>query len=250
MCTVSVIPAGGGRGLRLMMNRDERRTRMAAWPPRVTTIGGIDVCAPTDAEALGTWVAAADTGLAWAVMNIHPPAELMPRATTASRGDVIPALVTAAGLDEAAARFRSLPLAACPPVRVIVAGDEGLAVLEWDGRHRRTRRERLTGPWLFSSSSLGDALVEAPRRALFEALLASEADAWRAQDRLHVHAWPDRRHLSVLMSRATACTVSRTTVVTGDSRVEMSYAPMVDGWPGPVSRASVARAGARLAVPA
>ena len=250
MCTISVIPADRVRGLRLMMNRDERRTRMAAWPPRASILHGVGVCAPTDPEALGTWVAAADTGLAWAVMNIHPPAGLMPRATTASRGDIIPALVSAADLDEAAAGFRSLPLASCPPFRLIVASAQELAVLEWDGRHRRTRCERLTQPRLFASSSLGDALVEEPRQALFETLLARESDAWRAQDRLHVHAWPDRRHLSVLMSRPTACTVSRTAVVVDDCRVEMSYAPMVDGWPGPVSRAGVARAAARLAVPA
>jgi hypothetical protein len=84
---------------------------------------------------------------------------------------------------------------------------------------------------VFSSSSLGDDLVAAPRAALFETLMAAERDPWRAQDRFHQHAWPDRRHLSVLMSRVNACTVSRTEVVLSAERVEMTYRPLVEGWP-------------------
>ena len=89
--------------------------------------------------------------------------------------------------------------------------------------------------WLFCSSSLGDDRVLQPRRELFRHLLATERDPFQAQDRLHRHAWPDRRHLSVLMSRTDACTVSRTEVRLEAGSVEMRYRPLVDGWPGPAT---------------
>jgi hypothetical protein len=82
---------------------------------------------------------------------------------------------------------------------------------------------------------------------LFDELLARESDPWRAQDRLHQHCWPDRRHVSVLMSRATACTVSRTVVVIADEATTMSYAPVIDGWIGPVTEARLTRVRTLLA---
>lgn len=239
MCTVSVVPAAAARGLRLMINRDERRTRSSAWPPVVDRIDGVAVVAPTDADATGTWVAAASTSIVYALMNSSVLGPLGPRVNLVSRGLVLRALASASDLACAEARLHELRLSQMAPFRLLAIDGDCLTTWRWDCRRITSAIDRLSAPRLFGSSSLGDDLVEGPRQRLFATLLESDPDPWRAQDRLHLHAWPDRRHLSVNMSRPDARTVSRTTVVITASRVEMTYAPFLDGWPGPVSVASI-----------
>jgi hypothetical protein len=190
---------------------------------------------PIDSHALGTWVAATDHGLAFAVMNASATPGLLPRAGTVSRGTVIHAVAAVEEPGDALGLLAALPLDSIAPFWLIVTGGRDIAWGLWDGRALSSAIERLMRPCLFASSALGDHLVAGPRGQLFEDLLQQERDPWRAQDRLHVHAWPDRRHLSVNMSRTDACTVSRTTVVGRESTIEMTYAPYLDGWPGPAA---------------
>jgi hypothetical protein len=75
------------------------------------------------------------------------------------------------------------------------------------------RRTTLAAPLLYTSSSLGDAIVEAPRRQLFRRMVLERRGGWlRGQARFHRHQWPARREISVRMERADALTVSRTVV--------------------------------------
>lgn len=74
-----------------------------------------------------------------------------------------------------------------------------------------------------TSSSLGDELVDPVRRELFGECLRHAVDPCEAQDRFHSHQWPDRRHVSVLMARPDARTVSRTIVQIGRDHVRMTY---------------------------
>jgi hypothetical protein len=260
MCTLSVVPPLAGRGLRLVVNRDEQRTRAAAWPPRRIWSDDVAVVWPVDADSLGTWVAAAGTGLVYAVLNLNrdgrPTATRPVTATPASaaqrtrpsRGHIIPALATAHDLDEAAARFARLDVARYAPFRLFIAAGARAALHEWDGKRTSLAAFSLAAPSVLSSSGLGDRFVEATRTALFHELLERHPDPWRAQDHLHQHAWPDRRHLSVLMTRSDACTVSRTVVVMDDETAALSYAPVVDGWIGPTVTTAVTRVEPRQAV--
>jgi hypothetical protein len=247
VCTLSLIPAVGQRGLRLMINRDERRSRPLAWPPMIDEAGGVTLLAPTDSLGTGTWVAAASTGILYALMNASASRPLAPRAGTTSRGLVIRAVAPAADVGAAAERLRTLALSLVAPFRLFAIDEDQLVTWTWDGHRLDAAAEAIAGPRLFASSSLGDHLVEEPRRRLFAALLESDSDMWRAQDRLHLHTWPDRAHLSVNMSRRDACTVSRTTIVRGATRVEMSYAPVLEGWPGPVAATAISRGRAAMA---
>jgi hypothetical protein len=250
MCTVSVVPPAAGRGLRVIVNRDERRTRALAWAPRRTSRERVPVVWPTDAESLGTWIAASGSGLVWALLNLNRGGPLLPRAVRLSRGHIIPTLAGARSLDDACRLFRHLELEAFAPFRLLVANADERAVFAWDGESAACEVGTLTHPELLSSSSLGDHLVERPRQELFSDLLTRYGDPWLAQDHLHQHAWPDRRHLSVLMSRAVARTVSRTVVVVDDERADMTYAPIVDGWIGPVVSTTIERMAVPLAIPA
>lgn len=226
MCTCSVVSSFDGSAVRLLFNRDERRLRPAAWPPTVQAVGDGHALWPTDPVSTGTWIAANDRGLVFAVMNTdgHRTAP-----DTPSRGTLIPAMADASSISDAVLRWRALDTAAFAPFRLVVASRREVAVLTRGCVEPAIRP--LGRAHLFSSSSLGDARVEAPRRGLLVQLLRTEPDPWMAQTRFHQHAWPDRRHLSVMMSRTDACTVSCTEVIVTSGSVVMHYRPVVDGWP-------------------
>jgi hypothetical protein len=241
MCTVSVIPPLAGRGLRAVVNRDERRTRPVAWGPQLSHRAVVPVVAPVDSESLGTWVAVSGAGLVYALLNLNR--DLDPRfgAPKMSRGHVIPLLAGAYDYAHATGRLKALDLEQFGPFRLVITDGVSVALSQWNGRRLELENSALRRPLIVSSSSLGDDLVESPRRALFEALLGEDTDPWRAQDRLHAHAWPDRRHISVMMSRINARTVSRTAIVMDEDTATVTYTPILDGWSGPTTEARLAR---------
>lgn len=235
MCTVSAALSADGAALRIVINRDERRLRMQARPPAVFERDGVPAIWPVDQHAGGTWAALNAHGLAFALLNASSSwGQSALAVEPITRGSIVPFLTPACDIDDAVGRFASGPAQwPCRPFKLLVASRDRTVVLT---PHRSTD---LQVPFVLATSSLGDELVDGARRALFEHLLENSPNAWRAQDRLHQHAWPDRRHLSALMSRVDACTVSRTEmVIVGDSS-EMRYAALIDGWPAGVVTPSV-----------
>jgi Transport and Golgi organisation 2 len=251
MCTVTLVPSLGRQTLRLVMNRDEQRLRPQAWPPQFSEVGGLHVVWPVDPVGKGTWVAASQAGLLFALINLHtgPQARGVPgdRDPARSRARVIPALAGAVDLEDAAARWQRLDPARFDPFQLIVASRGRAALMTWHGAARAMTFVDLDAPLMLTSSSLGDAFVERPRHDLFRSVMDSAVEPWQAQDRFHQHAWPDRRETSVLMSRIGACTVSRTVLRLSEDCAEVAYYPLVEGWPGPVSRATLAVHAARRA---
>jgi hypothetical protein len=82
---------------------------------------------------------------------------------------------------------------------------------------------------LFTSSGLGDALVEGPRRRLFERLVLGAEDSWLdGQSRFHRHRWPGQPELSVWMERPDARTVSRSVIdVASNGEIDFFYESLV-----------------------
>lgn len=219
-----------GYGYRLVTNRDEHRERALALPPRWRELPGTDAASvrrraiwPTDGAAGGTWVAAAEHGLTLTLLNLNqrPDADraadrpgggaMRPFGGT-SRGLVIPRLIVCETPDDAAEALAASDLREFLPFRLIAvargAASSRPRIVEcrWDGA-RVGVVQHDGSPICFVSSGLGDWLVE-PRLALFETLVAGPGATPRSQDAFHSHAWPDRPHLSVMMSRADARTVS------------------------------------------
>jgi Transport and Golgi organisation 2 len=227
MCTVSVMRLPGL--LRLVSNRDERRTRPTALPPARTHAGSLRVLAPIDPSSQGTWVACSEIGLAIALLNVNPPdadARIPPR----SRGGIVPGLMRARSLDEVAALAAAVDHTEYSPFRLVaVHAGEG-DVLEIAPAAGSVRRLPLAIPQMFTSSGLGDHQVEGPRRHLFEQTVVrgGERDLRDRQDRFHAHRWRDRLAVSVHMSRPDAWTVSRTTIEIGGSDIAMFYAAEPD----------------------
>jgi len=84
---------------------------------------------------------------------------------------------------------------------------------------------------MFTSSSLGDALVEPPRTRLFEQLVLADDDWLRGQIRFHRHRWVRRPEISIDMAREDATTVSRTTIDVTSTTIELEYEPLASPVP-------------------
>lgn len=226
MCTVSVIAAGlpgsGAGGFRVVCNRDESRERSQALLPHWRTLESSSPSRaiwPTDSDAGGTWIAANDLGLVLCLLNFNPTPAVGPTAPSpvarglVSRGLIIPELIASHSPREAIDRLGKLDLPDYSHFRLVAIhfGDRGPSSIEaqWD-RSTLLTTEHAPGTACFTSSGLGDQLV-APRLALFDELVRP-APSREAQDRFHRHVWPERPHLSVMMSREDARTVSVTTV--------------------------------------
>lgn len=222
MCTVSVFRLPGD-SLRLACNRDEQMTRAAAWPPVVRRLGQQRAAMPVDPVSNGTWVAANDAGVVMALLN-HNPADAVPAPPGAvSRGTIIPSLLSGEAIE-------SLVPESYGPFRLLVLDKWSLEELLSDGRELRFRACEIgEKPLLFTSSGLGDHVVERPRRELFERMLAERGIHARTQDAFHEHQWPKRPHLSVRMRRRGARTVSSTVVEVGSDEISMAYRAFEEG---------------------
>lgn len=218
---------GETRGcFRLACNRDELRTRPIAWPPGIRELDGLRVIMPIDLASGGTWIAVSSAGVAMTLLNVNPASTTRLLLDRKSRGVIIPDLIRMRSVQAAAEIARSLDPAMFPPFRLLMVDERIVGECFSDGMSLAIRcTERPRTPSMFTSSGLGDHLVEGPRRALFNELFSSDADWAAVQRTFHRHSWPDRRHLSVCMSRPDARTVSHTVIHVGPERVQLDYYP-------------------------
>ena len=237
MCTVTIVRCRPGDeanpSYRLLCNRDELRTRPPADPPIITSVGPRKAIHPVDPVAGGTWIAVNDAGLTLTILNRNPRHASSPKAADGftSRGRIIPTLLDCATIADLHDALPRLDAFRFTPYRFVATdGHEVLEVVdEAAGRGRSVQRSPLDEPMLFTSSGLGDHLVEPPRRALFEQWFAPvptddpQQHLLKTQHLFHHHFWLDRRHLSVCMSRPDAMTVSLTRVDVSPTRVSLRY---------------------------
>ena len=223
MCTVTIVALSGRT--RLACNRDELRSRVVALPPVIRETGGGRAIMPIDPPPRGTWSGLNDARRVATLLNVNL-AEPPPGPRLSSRGGLVPALVACDTLGEAERVALGVRPADYPPFRLVAAdGSEVLDVFSDGARLEHARRSLPGGPVLFTSSGLGDALVEGPRRALLNQMFAPGGDLSAQQDAYHRHSWPGRRHLSVCMERDDASTVSHTLIEIDARRVALTYVP-------------------------
>jgi len=223
MCTVSIIFAPDR--IRLACNRDEQLHRPIALPPQVRKFGERVAAMPIDPTSDGTWVAVNDAGVILALLNRNTLSDQQRDSGLISRGRIIPALMHCDSAHEAADLARGLPALAYQPFRLIVVdADAAFEVVSSETKIRVIEHGRHL-PLMFTSSGLGDALVEGPRRALFREVFSDGAASAARQNLFHHHRWENMQHLSVQMSRRDARTVSFTTIELSDGRAMMEYQP-------------------------
>jgi hypothetical protein len=223
MCTVTVVPHG--RGARLLCNRDERRTRPPSHRPQIYELGGRAAVFPLDPQGGGTWIGVNDAGLAVALLNVHRRVDATRHEPRRSRGLIVRELLRCTSLSHATATATSLNPGAFGPFQLVIVQERGVVVAMSEAQVRiRCTQRTLDGPLLFTSSSLGDALVEPPRRQLFDRMVLRSPDGWLdGQARFHEHRWPRRPEISIRMERPDALTVSRTTIDIANGRRHLVY---------------------------
>jgi hypothetical protein len=227
MCTVTVVPYDDG--FRLVCNRDERLDRPAAIPP-MDVIRQRTAIYPQDPLGGGTWIGINDAGLAVALLNMNidaaQPGDERP---LRSRGLIIPRLLDARATAEAVDMAADLNPAQCKPFRLLVLQRMTAALMTSDGLTLSLQTPSLSQPLMLTSSSLGDALVEPPRRRLFEQLMMNNGRGWlHAQADFHDHQWPLRPDLSVRMQRPDVRTVSRTIVNVTGRGIDLHYTALAE----------------------
>jgi hypothetical protein len=215
-----------------MCNRDERRTRDTALPPVLRRAGGRVAAFPLDPVGGGTWVGVNDAGLAIALLN-----RTTGRCATRhrqSRGAIVRALLAQPSLPAARDAALALDSTAFDPFELVLVQDAHYYTVIGDGQDLRSCCLPLARPVLFTSSSLGDDVVDRPRRQLFERLVLDARDVpLHGQAQFHRHHWPSRPEISVRMARREAATVSRTVVDVTRHGHSLLYHPMTDGTEGP-----------------
>jgi transport and Golgi organization protein 2 len=218
MCTVSIVPTAGG--CRVVCNRDERRARAAARPPRVRLTKLSWAAYPEDPVSGGTWIGVNGDGLMVVLLNrtASPDAR---RGALLSRGSIVPRLLSCASIAQARHAYDALDVRQFAPFRLVMVQRAAITVA--DPARPATETVPLTAPVMLTSSSLGDALVEPPRRRLFEQLVLAGHDWLHGQARFHRHRWAGRPEISIHMAREDAATVSRTTIEVTSSAIDLGY---------------------------
>lgn len=250
MCTVTIVPlAPTSRSSdpakapwRMACNRDESHGRAAAHPPQRRVLGQVQAIMPIDPAFDGTWIGVNQYGLALTLLNYNLPEP--PTGRDRSRGSVIPALLAAATIAQLKHRAAEIERDRMMPFRLVAF--DGLHVMLW--RSTEPIEQADIAPWhgrpiMFTSSGLGDHLVEAPRRALFDQWFDHQPETYdRQQLAFHQHRWPNREHFSVCMRRDDARTVSYTTIAVDPhaESIDLFYFPDGPERDTPVSRQSLA----------
>ncbi len=223
MCTVSVVRRE--RGIRLVCNRDERITRSDALPPRRLRLGDTTAMCPIDPDGGGSWVGVNDARLAVVLLN-RSVTDAGVRLSRRSRGEVVVQLLHTETLARAEDAIRGLDISAYEPFQLLIVQGRWIVGAQSDARSVHITRRVIDPPLMFTSSSLGDAMVDRVRRPLFYGMVCYAADQLTGQRLFHDHQWPSAPSVSVRMQRPDARTVSRTAIDLSDEDVSLEYEPL------------------------
>jgi hypothetical protein len=223
VCTVTIVPHE--TGIRVMCNRDERRSRPAALPPQVHDLGGRLAAFPVDPRGGGSWVGVNDAGIVVTLLNVSRSPHSSSKEPRQSRGLIVREALRCGSLSDVLETVASLDSNMFDMFRLVAMHRFTAVDATSDGVRTEIRRPiTLDRPFLFTSSSLGDALVEAPRRQLFQRMVVETRTGWlRGQILFHRHQWPSRPEISVRMERDDALTVSRTVVDVTHAKRSLLY---------------------------
>lgn len=213
MCTLTLVPRPT-IGLRLMVNRDEQRTRPESLAPARVALGSRTALMPIDPISRGTWVGVNDAGLVACLLNrTITPEHAATFRDRASRGEIVPALLAAERIDLALVQAQNLDPTRWPPFRLFLVQRHTAAILASNGNVITIDHvSPLNRPLMLSSSGLGDELVRAHRERAFDTAARAHTDPLIAQQSFHSTTGHGHAALAPLMVRDDARTVSQTTI--------------------------------------
>jgi len=133
MCTVSWLQQANG--YQLFCNRDEKRTRAVALPPRVVVQDGVRCIAPIDGDFGGTWIGVNQFGVSMCLLNgANVSGREAPRQARLSRGHFLLSVLGGKSAAVARRRFDQADLEPFAPFTLLVLqAGEFVTILEWTG---------------------------------------------------------------------------------------------------------------------
>lgn len=218
MCTASWLMTVDG--YELFCNRDERRTREPAFPPRLKELNGVKYLAPEDGDFGGSWIGVNEFGLSLCLLN-HYPSTGVVAIQAVSRGLLLLSLMDCRSHAEIARRLEDASLVAYRPfVLLCVEPRHAVAAYTWDGVGLSNGEAQMP----MSTSSFDSTNVVARRKDMFAQVIRNGINA-AVLEAYHKSRDPKGGAYSVCMSRDDAESVSFSRVRVTTGRIEFHYSP-------------------------
>lgn len=207
MCTLSWRREPDG-AYEVFFNRDEKKSRSVAEPPRVH--GGSDgrFLAPVDPDGGGTWMLANRQGLLVCLLNRWHEESPVLKEPILSRGRLVMDMGGMENVPAVEERLRMVDLRAVRPFTMVGFDLVGERAWNWNGRQLMVERPACP----LTSSSFHFEEVAAARTRRFQDLSCSPAARAELLERFHADTDDGPSAFTVRMCRADAQTMSRSEV--------------------------------------
>ncbi|MCG9649099.1 NRDE family protein [Vibrio brasiliensis] len=219
MCTLSWLYHGNNH-YEIYFNRDEQRSRLPALEPQSVVIDGVHCLMPIDPVGGGSWISTNEHGVTVCLLNFYQGET--PAGALVSRGNIIKRLASSCSSQTVDDRLLVMDLTSFAPFTVVSFDTRRTAnetvLWTWDGK--QLNRSHAFAPIVSAAKHFDDARHY--RRELFNELVTTIAS--QEVGRLfHLTYDINYPHLSPLMARNDARTVSFTSVVVSSTKQEMHY---------------------------
>lgn len=219
MCTLSWIYHGSGH-YEVHFNRDEQRSRLPAIEPQRLVLDGIQCLMPIDPVGGGSWIATNELGLTICLLNFYQGQT--PKGQLTSRGLIIKQLASSSSSQMVEARIQSMNLRSFAPFTLVSFDTHRTAnetiLWTWDGK--QLARSHAFAPIVSAAKHFEQACQY--RQALFNDLITTLPNNEVGQQ-FHLSHHQHFAHLSPLMERDDARTVSFTSVFVSSNNQQMHY---------------------------
>ena len=219
MCTLTWWRDAAGT-YEVFFNRDEKKTRTQAQPPRVHERGGVSFLAPLDPDGGGTWMLANRMGVVVCLLNRwhEEDADEQP---SRSRGQLVMEMGALENVPAVEERLRREELNGVRPFTMVGFDPVGHRAWSWNGRSLRVERPEMP----LCSSSYHFEEVAAARSQRFRELSCSERMGAGLLESFHGDLDPAGRAtaLTTRMCRPDAQTMSRSRVLVRNGTVKWIY---------------------------
>ena len=219
MCTLTWWREAAG-AYEIFFNRDEKKTRSAAQPPRVHEREGASFLAPLDPDGGGTWMLANQKGVVVCLLNRwhEDDADEQP---SRSRGKLVMEMAALENVPAVEERLRHEDLNGVRPFTMVGFDPVGERAWSWNGSALRVERPVMP----LCSSSFHFEEVAAARRQRFRELSCAERMGASLLESFHadVNAEGGATAFTTRMCRPDAQTMSRSRVVVSAGTVKWMY---------------------------
>jgi len=163
MCTVIYLP---GKDRQFFASlRDESPKRLRAFLPEIVSHENINILAPTDPLAGGTWIGVNNLGHVIILLNGAFKNHQKQNSYLKSRGLIVTELLTSV---DPLMDWNEMDLEKIEPFTLIVWRNADLFQLVWDGLEKYSSSLDPAVPYIWSSSTLYDAAAKKKRQTKFQ----------------------------------------------------------------------------------